>query len=72
MLHKSSKCGTAIVSCHDLANEAWLYMEQCQLHQVDVIAGDSIIGTLTKDKLDKLSREDRLRLDVRDLLNEDN
>jgi hypothetical protein len=31
MIHKSSKRGTAIVSYHDFANEAWLYMENHQL-----------------------------------------
>lgn len=70
--HKSSKRCTAIVSYHDFANEAWLYMETHHLSQVEVINGEAIIGTLTKARLDELSRETRLQLDVKDLIYQNN
>lgn len=47
-------------------------MENHQLSQVDVIAGEAIIGTLTKARLDELSQETRLRLDVKDLIGQSN
>lgn len=69
MIYKSSKRGTAIVSYHDFANEAWLYMENHQLSQVDVMDGEARIGTLNKSDLDGIDQEARLRMDVRDLFN---
>jgi CBS-domain-containing membrane protein len=67
-MHKSSKCSVAKVSCNDFANEAWLYMENHQLEQLDVFDGEEIIGIITKARLDTFSRETRLKLDVRDLI----